>query len=285
MMSSIDKIGITTNCSRGDSITSILQNIKAAGFFSVMLDRYNNLDQEIITAQNIGLNVESVHIDSRRINDMWEDTKAASMVIEQLTNDFKILKRNGVLTAIVHPAQNNDDFTSPAKAPSMQALHNWQKVLSQAEKLGIFVAIENVDPAHLQHLFFLLDNIKSKNLKFCYDSGHHNLFNANVDLIGKYSEILHAVHLHDNNMEFPQSPGWSGDLHLIPFDGKIDFEKIAKQIANSQFTGTTMLETSRRSKLYNEMTRAEYFNHAYTNGKKLSKLILSNRQVEQGREY
>ncbi len=112
---------------------------------------------------------------------------------------------------------------------------------------------------HLQHLFFILDNIKSKNLKFCYDSGHHNLFNSEVDLIGKYSDILHAVHLHDNYLDFPQKLGWSGDLHLVPFDGKIDFEKIAHQIANSNFTGITMLESSRRGKIYDQMSLADFF--------------------------
>lgn len=278
-MDSINKIGITTNSLHGAPYLNKLKHIKRTGFNNIMLDHYHNLENEIIAAQNIGLEVESVHIDSRNVNCMWQNKNSASMFIKKLSDEFTVLKRNGVKTAIIHPGQNNHDFSNSAKQPTALALTNWLELIEQAEKHGILVAMENTDLIHLPHLFVILDNIKSANLKFCYDSGHHQLFYPNLDIIKRYQNILHAVHLHDNNLEYPQKTGWSGDLHMVPFDGKINFTKIAEQIANSKYSGSTMLETSHTtSQAYNNLSPYAYLEHAYQAGKKLSQLIITKRE-------
>lgn len=283
-MINCNEIGITTKHTNSEKLNDILHDIKTAGFSNVMIDHYQDLEQDIIAAQKSGLTVTAVHLDSRHVNELWQDAETATPIINKIINEFEILERNGINTAIIHPGQNNNDFTALIQLITPQGLHNWQTIVAQAEKHNILLAIENVDPSYLPHLFFLLDNIQSTNLKFCYDSGHQNLFMPEVDLIGKYSNILQVIHLHDNDLEFPQKNGWSGDLHLVPLDGKINFEKITKQIANSHYNGPTMLEVSHKNERYSQMSRMEFYQHAYTNGKKLSKLILTNRQLESNRE-
>lgn len=284
MIDLINKIGITTKSAPTNKLEDVLHDIKVAGFSNVMIDHYQDLEHDIVMAQKMGLTVTSVHLDSRNVNELWQNAKIATPIINRITNEFAILARNGVKTAIIHPGQNNYDFTTSIQPITQQGLRNWQNVVAQAERHNILLAIENVDPAHLPHLCFLLDNIQSANLKFCYDSGHHNLFIPEVDLIGKYANILQAIHLHDNDLSFPQKVGWSGDLHLVPLDGKINFEKITKQIAHSSYNGPTMLESSCKDERYNQMSQMEFYQHAYANGKKLSKLILANRQIETDRE-
>ncbi len=129
-----NQIGITTNCSQADTLIETLPYIKSAGFSSIMLDRYRNLGDDITTAQKIGLNVETVHLDSRRVNDLWEDHNTALPLIKQLTNDFKVLSSHGISTAIIHPAQNNSDFTTPANPPQFHSITKLAGSLSTSRK-------------------------------------------------------------------------------------------------------------------------------------------------------
>ena len=99
--------------------------------------------------------------------------------------------------------------------PNKHGIVNMTKVLKVAEKLGVVIALENTDNYSQKHMNYLFRKIKSPNLKFCYDVGHHHIYNRKVDLLKKFGHRLVALHLHDNDK--------SKDQHLLPFDGTIDW--------------------------------------------------------------
>ena len=76
---------------------------------------------------------------------------------------------------------------------------------------------------------------------------------------------LSALHIHDNDLK--------NDNHSIPFDGSIDFEEVAKDLADSKYDVTLMLEI-----LYGgEMPAKEYYSKAVDSARKLVKMVESYR--------
>jgi len=87
-----------------------------------------------------------------------------------------------------------------------------------------------------------------------------------------YGDRLSALHIHDNRC------GVDTDDHLLPFDGNIDFSVIAKNIADSGYKGTLMLEVAKNvivngKEPYKHITDEEYIERAVASAKKLADMI------------
>lgn len=95
----------------------------------------------------------------------------------------------------------------------------WTKVMEQAVKIGMRVAVENVFDEDPEALGMLFDSIQHPDFGFCFDTGHFNLFStvpmeAWFERLGKR---LVEVHLHDN--------AGAADSHWALGRGEIDFTK------------------------------------------------------------
>ena len=83
-----------------------------------------------------------------------------------------------------------------------------------------------------------------------------------------FGDRLSALHIHDNDGKY------NSDLHLIPYDGTIDFDIVAKEIAQSGYDGSIMLELSRgNSHLYDSLSPEEYYGHASKAANRLREYI------------
>lgn len=83
-----------------------------------------------------------------------------------------------------------------------------------------------------------------------------------------FGDRVVALHIHDNLCNLDT------DNHFIPFDGNIDFETVAKDIADSGFNGTLMLELkSKKDEKYKNLTDEEYFEKAANAAKKLAQMV------------
>ena len=78
--------------------------------------------------------------------------------------------------------------------------------------------------------------VKSEKLfGFCFDSGHANIrLREQSAECEKYKHRICSVHLHDND--------GSGDQHQAPFYGTVDWEKTAKLLDSSAYTGVLNFE-------------------------------------------
>jgi len=123
----------------------------------------------------------------------------------------------------------------------------------------------------------LLDNIADPRLGFCYDCGHNYLYTPEIDFIAKYGDRVIAVHLQDNLMDAPDINQSNRDIHLLPFDGKIDFKKVMRDIAKSKYNGPIMLEAKykrdRYETSYKDMPPTEFLQEARKRGIKLAKML------------
>jgi len=270
-------IGITTKCCCGDTFQECIHNIRSAGFDAVMVDAANMSPDElgrcIGLAKRAGLGVPYVHLNCADANNMWAHGEAHKQFIQNLKASIDACARNGVPVAVFHASYNSKPEVS-ALPVSLHTLDTMRGITNYAAKRNVKLAIENIDRANLEHLYFLLDNITSPYFGFCYDSGHHMLFAPEIDYLARYGDRLFAVHLQDNQRNSPVK-SWKDDQHMLPGDGKIDFDKIAADIAKSCYRGVVMLEVNRSSpsNLYNNMPADEYLKRAYECGTKIANKI------------
>ena len=108
-------------------------------------------------------------------------------------------------------------------------------------------------------------NIQSDNLGICFDSGHfHTFFKDDYD-ISKYKNKVLAVHLLDNFA--------TGDMHLMPFDGTVNWDEIVAKLKNAGYKGPITLELVYQRDYLN-MNILDFYKRGYKIGQKLQKMFL-----------
>ena len=105
------------------------------------------------------------------------------------------------------------------------------------EKNQVRIAVENTVCDTFETIADLLNTYPEEYLGFTYDSGHGNVGDRwtfdpphpgeGLDYLDQWKHRLQAVHLHDND-------GLS-DCHQPPFMGTVDWERLAKIIAESSY--------------------------------------------------
>lgn len=154
-------------------------------------------------------------------------------------------------------------LTSKTKAPMYGeiGLERIKKIVNYAKELNVKVAFENTKIKG--YLEYVLGNIKDDNVGICFDAGHcHVHFNDEFNF-EFFKDRIFAVHLHDNDK--------SDDLHLLPFDGTIDWKNVIEKLKECNYNGPITLEICYRYDYLN-MTLDEFYRIGKDRGNKLMKI-------------
>jgi len=240
--------------------------IAQAGFDAVLMwygDDYGAEFRETnrpAQARSQGLFIENVHAPFDEVNHLWEDTPDSQRVFAGYLQCLEDCARYEIPTVVMHADR------SPEPPPTSEiGLARWTKLVAQAEQFGVNIAIENMRFApQIDKTELLLEHFNSPRLGFCFDSGHWQARRRNFDWLDRWPGRLMALHLHDNDHE--------NDLHLLPFDGTVDWLPLMRQIANTGYAGPTTLEVARKTSDYEHMTVEEYLAQAHACAMKLDQL-------------
>jgi L-ribulose-5-phosphate 3-epimerase len=197
--------------------------IKKAGFnsFITSADKrlvkiQGTLGKQVKYAKKIGLKLSSLHSTYRNSNlfHFWLDDRIGNKIEKRLKKEVKICAKYGFTSLVVHLYGE----------PSRLGISRINRILKVCEKYNVPLAIENID---CKKVFdYTMSEIRNnKYLKFCYDSGHNNVFSHGEDLLGEYGDKLVATHLHDNMGE--------KDDHTLNQFGNIDWDFVAKRLAKT----------------------------------------------------
>ena len=137
-----------------------------------------------------------------------------------------------------------------------------------ADEGHVRIALENT--CFLTPLKYAFDNINSEYLGFCYDSGHENCSKPYIDWLSLFGNRLLATHLDDNYGE--------NDSHLLPFDGTIDWGRVAGSLQKSRQLEFLSLEVDfnkklSESRIYDDLNAGDYLKLAYKRLKNVGDLI------------
>ena len=210
--------------------------IKNAGFDGVFIQWYNkdwdfSQQDQLDLCRKLGLEVQFAHLGYKGINNIWLEGEDGEKVVNDYLDDLDSCKSNNIDMVVMHLARN-----SIAPELSLIGVERLQRIVDYAEKLNIKVAFENTK--HYGCLEYVFKHIKNSNAGICYDSGH-----CHCNFKGKFSwdmfkDKIFAVHLHDNDK--------SRDLHLLPFEGTIDWNELSNTLKKANYKGPITLESCYR---------------------------------------
>ena len=194
--------------------------IKKYGFDSVITSgdkrfrkQNGSLRKQVKIIRERGLKLSTLHMSyiQSDLHYFWEEGKKGEKLKKDLIKDVKNAKKYGFRCVVVHL------FGEYSQVGKQRLL----AVLNVCQKCNIPLAIENIDD---QKLFVkVFEEIKHPYMKFCYDSGHNNVFDKDFGYLEKYGDKLIAVHLHDNNGE--------EDYHTLNKFGSINWNLLGRKLA------------------------------------------------------
>lgn len=257
------KKGINLNCMR-DRVTIEEQFVlmKANGFSTTfcMADA-DGVDAIIEKGQASGISFETLHAPLNMINDIWRTDERADMMLQKLLASVETCDRHGIPILVVHLSAGR-----PAPLMHDMGCHKYDVLMEKADKHNVKIAYEN--SRCVANLAMALE--KYENAGFCWDIGHENCFTPGMMFMPYFNDKLITVHLHDNMLNLDE------DLHMLPYDGKIDMEHIAKELAGAKYQGPVMLEVYTHADIYKEITPEEFYKKAGNAAEKLKKAIEKN---------
>ncbi len=258
------KLGMNLLGFPGYSMQESLSCIKAAGFDSFFSGFRNDEQMGNIAdeASKRGLFYETVHAPSKGINNIWLDTDEGEEPLKDFMDCADACAHYDVPVMIIHLSSGED-----APCVSDIGRSRWDRLVEHAGKLGVTLAFEN--QRKLANLAFIFELYKDvPHVKFCWDNGHEACFTDGIEYMPLFGKKTVALHIHDNTVEYNK------DLHYLPFDGKIDFDRVAEHIRNAKFEGTVMLEvTYKKGVIYEGYTPEQFFERAYNAAARLRTLI------------
>lgn len=273
-------IGINTNLEPTLNITELFINIKSAGFDSVMIAfKRGDVEEQIIEAKKAKLKIPYAHLSCRESNCFWVKSPVTTKYLLKLKKEIDLCSKYKIPVAVLHVATGNPN-SKPLK-PNNIGLENIKTIVEYGINNNVKIAIENVDKFSLKHVNYIFKNIGKDKLGFCYDVGHHNLYYKNKNIFKKYQNRLVAIHLHDNQMDFTKYNDYTRDLHLLPFDGKINYDTVCRNLAKINYNNTIMLEVNRTSTSnpdkYKDIEIKNFLKEAKKRAQKICEIIKKNR--------
>ena len=221
------KLGINSECISWVSSEDTLNLIRDAGFDCYFTDKYHLSDAEPVYNRglSLGLECEFIHAPFKEINSMWYKTDEHPNVYIRAAETIDTAAALQIPTVIIHT-------TSGWNPPEIndKGLHRFDLLVERAAKRGVTLAFENLRKVGI--VSYMLDRYRNfNNISFCYDVGHEFCYTNGVDWIGIAKRKINCTHIHDN-LGQTENPEIHDDMHLLPFDGKIDYENMIKILYN-----------------------------------------------------
>lgn len=256
---------VVSNDNKDVNVIETINAIQNAGFKNVFVQWYNKewnptQEEQLKYIKEKGLNVIFAHLGYQNINNLWLEDDNGNKLVDRYKNDIKVCKENNIPMVVMH-------LTSKSEAPQYNeiGLKRLQEIVDYAESLNIKVAFENTKIKG--YLDYVIKNIHNENAGICFDSGHYHVhFNDELDF-STFKDRIFAVHLHDNDK--------SDDLHLIPFDGTLDWENVIKNLKECNYDGSITMELCYRYE-YLEMGIENFYKKGYEVGNKLKEMFERN---------
>lgn len=244
------------------NIIQTIESVKNAEFKNVFVQWYDknwehSQIEQVEMCKKLGLNIIFAHLGYQNINSIWEEGEIGDKEVERYKKDIKDCHENGIPMVVMH-------LTSKKIAPMYGeiGLNRIRKIVEYAKKLNMKVAFENTKIKG--YLEYVLDKIKDDNVGICFDAGHYHVHFDDEFNFELFKNRIFAVHLHDNDK--------SDDLHLLPFDGTINWEYVINKLKECNYNGPITMELCYRYDYLN-MSLDSFYKKGYEVGKKLQEMF------------
>ena len=195
-----------------------IKAIKEAGFDEIFCgvgDATADLSLRDIVkyANSLGLGCTMIHCayDNNKVQYFWDEGEIGDEVCEDYCNQIRKcqgLTDNFVVHLNTYSSQKESEI----------GLLRIKKMLDVCKECNVNLCVENLCSA--TEIPYIFKHIKHDKLKICFDSGHQHFITPNFDVLGKYSNYVTVLHLHDNH--------GNADEHMPCGQGTVDWQKVAQ---------------------------------------------------------
>lgn len=240
--------------------------IKRTGFdaSSVWLGRAEPMvrsgRQDLIPSRvrDAGLVFEYIHGSYANCNKLWSESAVDREVIyADYSADIEYCRRHRIPTLVVHISKGLNPLP-----PSDAGIAVISRLVKQAEASDVRLAVENTrQPGHID---YILGNLDSPNLGFCYDTSH-DLFSCGTEgeILDHWGHRLFITHLSDND-------GLT-DKHWLPGKGIGNWAAFAAAFPAESYSGFLTLEVL---PMHDEpLSEEEFLEEAFVRLRRLDGLI------------
>ena len=128
------------------------------------------------------------------------DKRILSITRDRLKKAVQLALHLDALSVVCHPGYDRWRFDGNEQLWLDSSIETWTDVLKEADR-KVPVMLENIFEEEPTTLIMLFDYFKDKNLWFCFDTGHFNLFSkvSVEEWLLPLKERLRQFHLHDNH--------------------------------------------------------------------------------------
>lgn len=192
-------------------------------------------------ADRAGVNIWQMH-------GMWPHDDTTNESRENvIQRQKKALRAAAILDCkyfVIHPAMPNGWSAEPSLSEVYKVNEErFAKLIPYAKQNGTVICLENMPFSDKDHSFSSVKSIKDfvkkindDNFKICLDTGHcHVTRDSLYDAIIAVGDDLKALHVHDAK--------YGHDLHLLPYEGELDWSGFVRGLREINFDGCLSLET------------------------------------------
>ena len=203
---------------------------------------------------------------------------------EYIYSNIEMVQIKQMLGKYNFKLKENEDFK---KRYWEQAFKSFDELESYCKARGVKIAVENLLCTPQQEQIDQFDKLFARYdfdfIGFCFDSGHGTLVSLDDHLFfaKRYKDRIIALHLQDTDGIAPEliEDGLEvlkHDKHALPFTGIINWDELAKIVAQSPYELPVTLEVILKADTYEE----EMFNLKDALGKaeKLNEMVKSYRK-------
>jgi len=258
------RIGIQIYAKTGMDLEAYVKKISELGFNATFtgVPAADRIPVFARVLKKYGIFWESMHAPFDGINSIWRQGEEGDNMLGRLTDAVDACATAAVPILVVH-------LSSGRTPPSITDIgrERFAKLVDYAGEKGVKVAFEN--QRMLGNIAWAFEAFAdAPHVGFCYDTGHENCFTPGREYMPLFGKKLIFTHIHDNTGVFNK------DEHMIPFDGNLDFDRVVRQLKESGYQGTLMLEViANHSDLYDDMACETYLEKAAAAIKRLRDMV------------
>lgn len=232
------KIGFSLQKQYDRPIVEVVALLKKAGFSAVSPIYAPEVDLHQIAActRNLEMEIQSLHAPNHTAP-LWEE--GTPPVFDDVIQCIDLCAEFGIPSVIIH-SWNGLIYTFPGEPLYYD---HFDRLVEYAENKNVSVAFENLEGE--EYLDALMARYaKKSHVGFCWDSGHENCYPHRLDFLRKFGDRLIMTHINDNmGLRDPGGvPSCADDLHYLPWDGSIDWEKNLQRLKAAKPQATLNFE-------------------------------------------
>jgi len=187
--------------------------------------------------ENKNISINSVHTlfgEGNNLGNLDQEIRASALAMNKiLLQKILVLKADKL---VIHPGTKVGEEGIRKQEENFG--DSLEKLLPEAEKRKITLAVENMLPDHpgagTKRLKQILRNFSSPYLGVCFDTGHAHVSSDAVEEFELVEDKIITVHLHDND--------GNQDMHTQPGYGTIDWRKFRESFQKSGNQSALIIE-------------------------------------------